>query len=593
MVAADLARRGTARGRPRSLCVALAALGVLTVMKEPVQAQGPDRITGRPFATRSEVIAQHGMAATSQPLVTQVALEILRRGGTAVDAAIAADAALGLMEPTGSGVGGDLFAIVWSAKDRKLYGLNASGRSPYGLSYDEMVQRVRAGRPADGPSLIPLIGPLPVSVPGCVDGWFELHDKFGKLPMGDVLAPAIRYAREGFPVSELIAYYWGRGGARLRDQPNFAGTFLPNGRAPRKGEIFRNPDLARTLERIASGGREAFYEGAIAETIDAFCRRVGCYLRARDLAEHHSTWVEPVSTNYRGYDVWELPPNGQGIAVLQILNLIESFDLRSMGHNTAPYLHHLVEAKKLAYEDRARFYSDPDFNDIPVETLVSKSYADQRRALFDAERASRRLKPGNPRLERGDTVYLTVADADRNMVSLIQSNYAGLGSGLVPDGLGFVLQDRGALFTLEAGQFNTYAPHKRPFHTIIPAFVTKDGRPFLSFGVMGGDMQPQGHVQILCNLIDFGMNVQEAGDAARFRHIGSSTPTGVTMTNGGTVLLESGVSMAARRGLRRLGHRIGFESGGFGGYQAILYDAENDVYIGASESRKDGQAAGY
>ncbi|MFQ5422613.1 MAG: gamma-glutamyltransferase family protein [Phycisphaerae bacterium] len=564
-------------------------------MKEPAQAQGPDRITGRPFATRSEVIAQHGMAATSQPLATQVALEILRRGGTAVDAAIAANAALGLMEPTGSGLGGDLFAIVWSAKDSKLYGLNASGRSPYGLSYDEMVRRVRGsgGQSADGPALIPLVGPLPVSVPGCVDGWFELHDKFGKLPMRDVLAPAIRYAREGFPVSELIAYYWGRGGTRLRDQPNFAETFLPNERAPHKGEIFRNPDLARTLERIAAGRRDVFYKGPIAETIDAFCRRVGCYLRARDLAEHHSTWVEPVSTNYRGYDVWELPPNGQGIAVLQILNLIEPFDLRSMGHNTATYLHHLIEAKKLAYEDRARFYTDPDFHEIPVQTLVSKSYANQRRALFDAERASRRLEAGNPRLERGDTIYLTVADADRNMVSLIQSNYAGLGSGLVPDGLGFVLQDRGALFTLEAGQFNTYAPHKRPFHTIIPAFVTKDGRPFLSFGVMGGDMQPQGHVQVLCNLIDFGMNVQEAGDAARFRHIGSSTPTGRTMTDGGTVLLESGVAMAARRGLRRLGHRIGFESGGFGGYQAILYDAENDVYIGASESRKDGQAAGY
>jgi gamma-glutamyltranspeptidase/glutathione hydrolase len=544
-----------------------------------------DRLTGRSFATRSEVIARYGMAATSHPLATQIALDTLKRGGSAVDAAIAANAALGLMEPVGSGIGGDLFAIVWDAKTRKLYGLNASGRSPYGLT----LERLRS----EGRQSIPLVGPLPVSVPGCVDGWFELHKRFGRLPMQQILAPAIGYAHQGFPVTELIAYYWDRGLRALKDQPNFAETFAPGGEAPRKGQIFRNPDLARTLEKIAVGGRDAFYKGELAEVMDAFCRREGCFLRLRDLAEHTSTWVEPLSTNYRGYDVWELPPNGQGIAVLQMLNILEGFDLRAMGHNSAAYLHHHVEAKKLAYEDRAKFYADPEFSDIPVAELISKEYARRRRELINPTRAARRVAAGDPRLERGDTVYLTVADNDRNMVSLIQSNYAGFGSGLVPDGLGFVLQNRGALFTLEEGRFNTYAPHKRPFHTIIPGFVTRNGKPWLSFGVMGGAMQPQGHVQILCNLIDFGMNLQEAGDAPRYRHMGSSQPTGEVMTGGGELALESGIDVETKRELARMGHRLRFVSGGFGGYQAILYDAEHGVYIGASESRKDGQAAGY
>ncbi|UCG32454.1 MAG: gamma-glutamyltransferase [Phycisphaerales bacterium] len=549
------------------------------------QVWAADRITGKPFATRSEVIARHGMAATSHPLATQIAIDVLQRGGTAVDAAIAANAALGLMEPVGCGVGGDLFAIVWDANSGKLYGLNASGRSPASLT-------LRHFREA-GIKQIPLVGHWPVSVPGCVDGWFELHKRFGKLPMKDVLAPAIQYSREGFPLTELIAYYWGRGTAYLKDQPNFAETYAPGGKAPAKGEIFRNPDLARTLEIIAEQGQDAFYEGELADTIDAFCRRVGCYLRKEDLAAHESTWVEPVSTNYRGYDIWELPPNGQGIAALQMLNILEPFDLRAMGHNSAAYLHHQIEAKKLAFEDRARFYADPDFNDIPVAELISKPYAEQRRKLLDPERASRQLEAGTPRLEQGDTIYLTVADADRNMISLIQSNYAGFGSGLVPDGLGFTLQNRGALLALEEGHFNTYAPKKRPFHTIIPAFVTRDGKPWLSFGVMGGAMQPQGHVQILCNLIDFGMNLQEAGDAPRYRHFGSSQPTGEVMTDGGEVALESGIDVEVLRELAKMGHHVRFVSGGFGGYQAIMYDAANDVYVGASESRKDGQAAGY
>jgi len=559
---------------------------VILVHSLSAVARGGDRITGRAFATRSEVIARHGMAATSQPLVTQVAIDILKQGGTAVDAAIAANATLGLMEPTGNGVGGDLFAIVWDSKTKKLYGLNASGRSPYGLSLEHLRSECDEG-------MIPPFGPLPVTVPGAVDGWFELHDRFGKLPMTEVLAPAVRYAREGFPVSELIAYYWGRGGRILKDYPGFADTYLPGGKAPEKGDIFANPNLANTLETIAHDGRDAFYRGELTERMVSFCQRVGCFLRAKDFHDHTSTWVEPVSTNYRGYDVWELPPNGQGIAALQMLNILEGFDLAAMGHNSVDYLHTLLEAKKIVYEDRARFYADMDFSDVPVTELISKAYAAKRRKLIDPNRALRKIDAGDPRLSEGDTIYLTVADKDRNMVSLIQSNYRGFGSGLVPDGLGFCFQDRGQLFALEDGHANVYAPHKRPFHTIIPAFVTKDGTPWLSFGVMGGDMQPQGHVQVLCNMIDFGMNVQEAGDAARFHHHGSSEPTGTTMTDGGWAALESGIDMEVRRGLTRRGHRVRFEHGGFGGYQAIRYDADRDLYIGASESRKDGQAAGY
>lgn len=558
---------------------------VMFVFLIMVPLSAADRVTGRPFATRSQVIAQNGIAATSHPLATQIALDILKQGGNAVDAAIAANAALGLMEPNSCGIGGDLFAILWVDKEQKLYGLNASGRSPYALTLEEFKRR--------NVKEIPQVGPLPVSVPGAVDGWFELHEKFGKLPMERILEPAIHYAREGFPVTQVISSAWAGGGGPREDQPNFASTFLPHGKAPSEGEIFRNPDLAGTLEQIAKGGREVFYKGEIAQKIDAFCQHAGCFLRYRDLMEHTSTWVDPVSVNYRGYDVWELPPNGQGIAVLQMLNILEAFDLRSMGHNSADYLHHLVEAKKIAFEDRAKFYADPDFSKIPVAELISKEYAKKRRELLDPERASSQIPAGDPKLQTGDTIYLTVADQEHNMISLIQSNYSSFGSGLVPDGLGFVLQNRGALFNLEEGHFNSYAPHKRPFHTIIPAFVTKNGKPFMSFGVMGGDMQPQGHVQILANIIDFGMNLQEAGDAPRFRHFGSSTPTGSTMRDGGELALESGIPVEVQRHLVEKGHRLHFVVGSYGGYQAILYDARNNAYRGASESRKDGMAAGY
>jgi gamma-glutamyltranspeptidase/glutathione hydrolase len=547
------------------------------------QMHAQDRLTGKPFASRSEVIARHGMACTSQPLATQVALDILKAGGNAIDAAIAANAVLGLVEPTGNGIGGDLFAIVWDARTSGLYGLNASGRSPRSLTLDYFIEK--------GYEKIPSYGPLPVSVPGCVDGWFELNRRFGTMEMKTILQPAIDYAREGFPVTELIAYYWESGARALKQYPNVADVYMPGGKAPAKGEIFRNPSLAATLEKIAVGGRDAFYKGEIARIIDRFMKEQDGFLSYEDLAAHTSEWVEPVSTNYRGYDVWELPPNGQGIAALQILNILEGYDISAMGFGSADYIHYFVEAKKLAFEDRARYYADPDFCEIPVDQLISKEYAAARRELIQPERASRHLDAGE--LEQGNTIYMTVADKEGNMVSLIQSNYRGLGSGMCPPGLGFILQDRGELFTLEEGHNNVYEPGKRPFHTIIPAFITKDGKPWMSFGVMGGSMQPQGHAQIVVNMIDFGMNLQEAGDAPRIRHDGSSQPTGEKMTDGGVVNLESGIPYEAIRELVRRGHTVDYSLGGYGGYQAILWDEEKGVYFGASESRKDGQAAGY
>lgn len=567
----------------RGLCLALGlvALAALLVPAAPLQAG--DRITGKAFATRSEVIAPHGMAATSQPLATQAALDVLKKGGSAVDAAIAANALLGLVEPTGNGMGGDLFAIVWDAETQKLYGLNASGRSPYDLTLDYFLD--------NGYESIPAHGPLPVSVPGCVDGWFELHGRFGKLPMSDVLAPAIGYAEKGFPLTELIAYYWDRSVPILSKYPGFTETFTIDGRAPRKGEMFKNPRLAKTLRTLAAEGRDAFYKGEIAKKIADYVQANGGFLTMRDFEDHTSTWIEPVSTNYRGYDVWQLPPNGQGIAVLQLLNLLEQNDLASYGFGSVEHVHAFVEAKKLVFEDRARYYADMDFADVPVAELISKEYAKERAKLIDMTEAQDRVEAGNPALEEGDTIYLTTADQDGNMVSLIQSNYRGMGSGMTPGDLGFILQDRGELFSLEPGHRNVYEPHKRPFHTIIPGFVTQDGKPYMSFGVMGGATQPQGQAQILINMIDFGMNLQEAGDAPRILHSGSSQPTGEVMTNGGTVFLETGFPYETERELVKMGHTLSVNVGSFGGYQAILWDGA--VYYGASESRKDGQAAGY
>jgi gamma-glutamyltranspeptidase/glutathione hydrolase len=542
-----------------------------------------DRITGYNFATRSEIIAVNGMAATSQPLATQVALDILKKGGNAIDAAIAADAVLGVVEPTGAGIGGDLFALIWSAEKNKLYGLNASGRSPRSLRIEYFKE--------NGYEFIPAYGPLSVSVPGCVDGWFEMHDILGKLQMKDILQPAISYAREGFPVTEVIAYYLDKGTQILKDFPNIKEVYMPGGKSPGKGEIFKNPLLANTLDKIVKGGRNEFYRGTIARDVDAFMKKQGGFLTYDDLARHHSEWVEPVSTTYRGYEIWEIPPNSQGIATLQMLNLLEGYDLASMGFGSAEYMHLFTEAKKLAYEDRARYYADPLFSNVPVTQLISKKYAAERRKLIDREKAAKVYDAGI--IEAGNTVYLTVADKYGNMVSLIQSNYRGMGSGMCPTGLGFVLQDRGELFSLEPGHPNVYAPGKRPFHTIIPAFITKNNKPWISFGVMGGDMQPQGQVQIVINLIDFKMNLQEAGDAPRMHHIGSSEPTGHQMTDGGTLLLESGFRTDVIQKLMNMGHKIQWDLGGYGGYQAIMWDEKNKVWYGASESRKDGQAAGY
>jgi gamma-glutamyltranspeptidase/glutathione hydrolase len=548
-----------------------------------IQFFSQDRITGELFSTRSEVIAENGMVATSHPLATQIGIDILKDGGNAIDAAIAANAAIGLMEPTGNGIGGDLFAIIWVEKDKKLYGLNASGRSPKNLTLDYFKE--------NNMTQIPAYGPLPVSVPGCVDGWFEMHKRFGKISMENILNPAINYAENGFPVTELVSYYMEIANKNFNQYPNFKETYHINGNTPKKGQLFKNKDLGKTLRLIAKKGRKGFYEGPVAKTISDFIIDQGGFLSFEDLKNHNSDWIEPVSTNYRGYDIWELPPNGQGIAALQILNLLESFDIKSMGFGSAEYIHHFVEAKKIAFADRAKYYADMDFNNIPVDYLISKEYANQRRQEINKSKAAKTVAAGE--IENGDTIYLTTSDNEGNMVSLIQSNYRGMGSGMVPPGLGFMLQDRGELFSLEEGHYNLYEPEKRPFHTIIPAFITKDKKPYVSFGLMGGAMQPQGHAQIVINLIDFEMNLQEAGDAPRIRHVSNQQPTGGNMLDGGELSLESGFDYKEIRKLQKYGHKIIFSLGSFGGYQAIMFDEKLGVFFGASESRKDGSAMGY
>tara|TARA_Y100000766_G_scaffold163931_1_gene141039 strand:+ start:73 stop:1758 length:1686 start_codon:yes stop_codon:yes gene_type:complete len=557
------------------------ALGFILLLTMTTSGYGYDRITGEKFASRSEVIGENGMVATSHPLATQIGLDILKQGGTAVDAAIAANIALGLMEPTGNGIGGDLFAIVWDAKTKKLHGLNASGPAPKNLSIEYFEQQ--------GLKKIPSYGPLPVTVPGAVDGWVKLHEKFGKLKFASLFEPTIKYAEKGFPVTETIAYYLDRSQKRFEHYPNFNEIWVKNGKMPQKGEIFKNPQLANTLRTIAEKGRAGFYEGKIAKTMADFVQSQGGFLTYDDLARFHSEWTPPVSSNYRGYDVWELPPNGQGIAALQILNILENYDLKKMGLYSSEYIHLFTETKKIVFADRAKYYADPNFTDIPVNELISKSYAKERAKLIDLNKASKTDDAGI--LKSGDTIYLTVADKFGNMVSLIQSNYRGMGSGMMPTGLGFMLQDRGELFSLDKNHKNALKGGKRPFHTIIPAFVTKDDEPFMSFGVMGGATQPQAHAQIVINMIDFGLNLQEAGDAPRIVHSGSSQPTDEVMLDGGTLSIESGFGKAIEDELAAKGHAIKYERGIFGGYQAIML--KNGVYYGASETRKDGQAAGY
>jgi len=545
--------------------------------------QGQDRLSGKAFATRSEVLARNGMAATNHPLATQVALDILKKGGSAADAAIAANAFLGFADPGMNGIGGDLFAIVWDPKTEKLQGLNASGKAPQGLSYEQLKKEVESGKSHR-------TGILSVTTPGCVGGWFALHEKFGKVPMAEILAPIISYAREGVPITSEVADNFFEIEARMKaaDNPNFKDVFFVNGeRFPRKGEIFKNPRLADVLEGIAKNGRDGYYKGKVAKAIEAFMKEKGGYLTTKDLAANEPKWVDPVSISYRGYDVWELPPNGQGIAALQILNILENFDLKSMGYGSTAHVHHLLEAKKLAYEDMSKFYGDPEFSEIPLEELLSKEYAKKRSELIDPNKAGEY----HPGLKNSDhTIYLTVADKDGMMVSFIQSLSALFGSKEVVKELGFALQNRGGGFTLEEGHINQYAPGKRPFHTIIPAFVTKDGKPFISFGLMGGGMQPQGHAQVITNLIDFGMNLQEAGDAPRVRHYGSAGGIG-HIEGVGVTAMESGFPYETISELIDKGHSIRKRKGVFGGYQAIML--KDGVYYGASESRKDGHAAGY
>ena len=542
---------------------------------------GYDRITGLEFASRSEVIATNGMAATSHPLATQTAISILKNGGNAIDAAIAANAVLGLVEPTGCGIGGDLFAIIWSADEKKLFGLNSSGPAPKNISINKLKQK--------GLEKIPPYGPLPVTVPGAVAGWVSIHKKFGLLEFNKLFNDAINYAENGFPVTELVSYYLERSSEIFAAYPNFKDVWMPNGETPKKGEIFINKNLAENYKEIANTYGKSFYSGKIAENIVNTVNAQGGFFSMSDLNSFEPEWINPVSTNYRGYDVWELPPNGQGIAALQILNILERFDIESMGFGTSDYIHLFTEAKKVVYEDRAKYYADTNFSNIPVEKLISKEYANERSKLINLKKSSKSFNPGN--LEIGDTIYLTVADSFGNMVSLIQSNYRGMGSGVVPDNTGFMLQDRGEMFSLDPNHMNSLMPGKRPFHTIIPAFVTKNDKPFISFGLMGGAMQPQGHAQIIVNLVDFKMNLQEAGDAPRIRHVGSSQPTGEKMLDGGYLSLEKSFDKNEISKLKKMGHKFQYDLGGFGGYQAIMI--KDGVYYGASESRKDGHASGY
>jgi gamma-glutamyltranspeptidase / glutathione hydrolase len=597
--------------------LALASAHAQTPTRDPNFGRG-ERVSGESFATRSPVVAPHGAAATAHPLATQTAIDVLRAGGTAIDAAIAANAMLGLVEPTGNGIGGDIFVIVWDPRTQRLYGYNGSGRSPRGLSFNEMR---REARRRGNPDAVPSFGAASVSVPGTVDGWFALHERFGRTPMADLLAPTIRYAREGAPIPQTIAMYWANNRRRLEreytegrlqeydnawrtywcDQPLIRqtsagmsqrllrecdGRTMPDGHS-----LFTNPDLANTLELLGREGRDAYYKGPVARTIDAYMRRISGWLRYEDLAAHQGEWVDPICAPYRDVEVCELPPNSQGVVALQTLRILDGFNLREMGFLSADSLHTQVEATRLAFADRAQFYGDPTFTNFDTRRLLTDEYTAQRRAMISSNRAMPPPPHAELRID-GDTTYLTTADSDGMMVSLIQSNYRGMGSGLVPDGLGFMLQNRAELFALQRGHPNQYMPGRRPFQTIIPAFALKNGQPWLAFGVMGGDMQPQGHVQIIVNLVDYDLDLQAAGDAARYRFYGGAEPTGDAPDGVGFVAMENGVPPDVRAELERRGHRIRPADGSFGGYQAIMRHP-NGIYEAATEMRKDGSAGGY
>jgi gamma-glutamyltranspeptidase/glutathione hydrolase len=551
-----------------------------------------DRESGPSISTRSEIIAPRGMVATSQPLATQVGLQILKNGGNAIDAAIAANAAIGLMEPTGNGIGGDLFAIIWHQETNKLYALNASGRTPLGLGYDDLIKILDSKEE----TRIPPYDLLSISVPGAVDGWFSMHEKFGLLPFNEILEEPIWYAENGFPVSEAISNSWYSSARRLKNQPGaFLETFTINGEGPKKGQIFKNKDLANTFRLLAREGKDAFYKGEIATKIDTWMKENGGYLRYEDFVNHESEWVTPQTVNYRGYDVFQVGGNVQGTAVLQMLNILEGFNLKELGFSSAETLHLLIETKKIVFEDRAKHYADPAFYDVPYEKLLSKEYGKIRRALI-SDTARFDISTGVDVLEDGDTIYLTTADQYGNMVSLIQSNFRGMGTGFVVPGTGFSFQNRGELFSLDPMHPNVYEPGKRPFHTIIPGFIMKDGKPFMTLGNMGGAYQPLGHVSLITNIIDFGMNLQESGDALRWNHTGSTQPTDNLNSNPisvGIVGIETSIDPSVLRKLEETGHKIIVGNGFFGRFQAIMKDSDTGVYYGASESRVDGQAAGY
>lgn len=543
------------------------------------------RLRGR-NRDRSTVACRRGVCATSQPVAAWVGAELLKSGGNAVDAAVAMSAMMSVVEPMSCGPGGDLFAIVWIEKDRKLYGLNASGRSPFAWNRDEAQKRGYT-------TGLPEIGPHTWSVPGCVSGWDALLKRFGTLSFKGVLSPAAEYAREGFVVTEIIGGYFRGAENAFRDFPSAAQTYLMNGKPPQYGQVFTNLDLSQFYEKLIRGGAEVFYRGEIAERIVNYSQERGGYFSKRDFEEHQADWVEPVSTNYRGFDVWEIPPNGQGIAALQMLNMLETFEIGSLKPNSAEQLHLFIEAKKLAFEDRSVYYADMDHSKVPLQWLISKEYGKQRAQLIDRKRAAIDVKPGSMD-GSNDTIYLCAADGDGNMVSLIQSIYSGFGSREVPTGLGFCLQNRGRAFSLDPKHRNTLEPYKRPFHTIIPGFVTKDGLPKCAVGVMGGDMQPQGHVQVLMNLIDFKMSPQQAGEQPRVEHYGSSNPWGGSTANGGSIGLEAGISDETATQLEAKGHTIKERGTGmYGGYQAIWREEEPMRYFAGSDPRKDGGSVGF
>ncbi|MFO0939684.1 MAG: gamma-glutamyltransferase [Pirellulales bacterium] len=554
--------------------------------QEPKSIGAYDRPFGPIHQSRSVVTAKKAMACTSDPRATAAALEVLQKGGNAIDAAIAANAVLGVVEPMSCGIGGDLYTIIWDAKTQSLHGLNASGRCPEQLNRDKLAQA--------GVKELPLYGPLTWSVPGCVAGWNDMHSKFGKLPIGEVLKPAIRLAEEGFAVSPVIAGYWNAAAPRLRRNPDAAKTYLLDGeRSPKVGQVFQNPRLAKTYRSLVEHGLSSYYTSEIADQIVKFSQANGGYFTKDDFTKHKNDWIPLVSTDYRGYQVWQIPPNGQGLSVLQILNVLSQFDVAKMGWGSPEYCHLFLEAKKLAYADRAKFYADTAFEKVPISMLNSMDYAKSQAARIDLKQAGKNIAAGDAKLREGDTVYLCVVDEDRNCCSLIQSNFHGFGSQMVPGELGFALQNRGNLFSLDASHPNRLEPGKRPFHTIIPSMVTKDGKPVFTFGVMGGDMQPQGQAQVLVNWLDFGMNIQMAGDASRMRHEGSATPTGTPETPpGGTVFVESGMPEATVAALRAMGHDVKLARSSMGGYQGILIDHENGTLQGATESRNDGLALG-